>query len=406
MKNVYKLSNGLRLVYEKMPFAKSASIGVWVRAGSIYENKNENGISHFAEHMLFKGTLHRTAAQIACEADCIGGQLNAYTERDHTCYYTRVPAVYLPKAVEILSDMYYNSLFEKKDTELERGVIEEEINMYEDSPEELAEEKLFEMMWHDNPHGRPIAGTVKSVRGIGAEDIQAYVRRQYTSANTVLSVAGQFDKKELILLCEKYFGGGNFSEQSTVGNAQFFGGERKMTKSIEQTHISVGYEAFSFFDKRIYALSVLNSVFGGSTSGRLFRAAREESGLCYSIYSYTTLFENTGMMGIYAATSEENAYALRQKINEETEKICTEKITEDELNRAREIIKCGIVLDSELCEARMNINGKDMLFLNRLREEDEIIHGIDNVTAQDVMQCARKILDCDKKAVFILNGGD
>lgn len=405
MKKLHCLSNGIRLAYEYVPYSKSVSVGVWVRAGSMYEKENESGISHFIEHMLFKGTINRTAAKIAQETDCMGGHINAYTERDHTCYYTRTPAQYMGRALDILSDMYFNSLFSEDDIATERSVIEEEINMYEDSPEDAALEGLLANVWRESPLGRDIAGSIQSVRAIKRGDMLSYMKRRYTPENTVLSVAGFFDEDMLLKLCEKYFCRGENRESQNICSPQFFGGEYRRKKDIEQTHISIGFEAFSLFDKRIYALSLLNTILGGSTSGRLFQSLREKSGLCYSIYSYTSLFTTTGIMGIYAGLSPKNICAARKKIEDEIEKVCTHGVFMHELIRARSILKCGIIMDSESIESKMSSNGKNILFLGRFRGDEEILNEFSAVTRNDIKQIANEVFKNGKKAVFILGGG-
>ena len=212
MHKIYNLKNGIRLVYKRMVHTKSVSIGIFVKSGSMYETKEENGISHFIEHMLFKGTKNRSAMKIAEEMDFIGGHINAYTSRDYTCYYTKALSEDLPLCVDILSDMYYNSLFKEEDIELERSVIIEEINMYEDSPEDIALDSLMENIWHNHPLGYLISGTVESVENITRDMLLSYMKRRYTPENTVISVCGFFDEKVLIELLEKHF------SQDTIAN--------------------------------------------------------------------------------------------------------------------------------------------------------------------------------------------
>lgn len=398
----FNLDNGTCIVYEKMPFAKTVSVGIWVRAGSMFETAEENGISHFIEHMLFKGTEKRSAARLAEEMDFVGGQMNAYTARECTCYYTKALPESLEISLDLLSDMYYNSLFRTDDIELERGVIIEEINMYEDSPEEVALDSLCEHMWGGSPLGYQVAGSAEIVSGLTREQMLSYMHRHYTPANTVISVAGSFDESELIRLCGKYFGKIGSSEIIPVPQAQMHGGRWQRKKEIEQAHLSIGYSAFTDGNDEIYAEGVLNEIFGGSMSGRLFQSVREKRGLCYSIYSYTAKFPTVGMLGVYAGLKPDSLPEAERVISEEAEKLCTAEVSSYELEKTRAQLRCSIIMSQESVNSVMIGNGKAQLLRGSIRTDDEIIRRIESVTAQDVRQAARKIFESDKKAVFVL----
>lgn len=402
MYKTHYLKNGICLVMEKMPSAKSVSFGIFVKAGSMYETKKENGISHFIEHMLFKGTKNRTAKRIAEEMDSVGGHINAYTSRECTCYYTKVLSEDLEMSVEILSDMYHNSLFSKEDIELERGVIIEEINMYEDSPEDVALDTLLELMWAGHPLGNPIAGTEESVRGITREMLVDYYCRRYTPENTVISVAGALDYDKIVPIFEKYFNSSAAGEEICVPSPQFFSGEWSRTKDIEQAHISIAYPAPDLTQNSVEVLSVLNNILGGSMSSRLFQTVREENGLCYSVYSYTSVLPQAGMMGIYVGLSNEMVENAQRLIEEEIEKISSQEVSGEELKRALSQIKCSVIMSRESAASRMSANGKSLLLLGRVRTEEEILQKVMDVTEKDILNTAKKIFNSGSKAVFIL----
>ncbi len=402
MYNIHYLKNGIRLVFEKMPYLQSVSIGVFVKSGSMYETKEENGISHFIEHMLFKGTTSRSAKKIAEEMDYAGGHINAYTSRECTCYYTRVLAEDVELSVDILSDMYYNSLFDNNDIELERGVIIEEINMYEDSPEDVALDTVAELMWKGSSLGYTVAGTQDSVSGITRDMLLDYMKRRYTPQNTVISVAGCFDEEKLIELFKKYFSSPAPEKDFVLTMPEFISGQWERTKDIEQTHLSIAYPAFDMFSDKLYSLSLLNNIFGGSMSSRLFQKVREENGLCYSIYSYTAAFPLTGMLGIYAGLSSDMLDFAAEMIDNEINRICTQKVSDYELEKARSQSKCSIIMGRESVSSRMAENGKSLLLLDRVRDGEEILSGFSRVTPDAILSTANEIFRSGKKAVFTL----
>ena len=402
MYKIYNLKNSIQLVYEKIPSHKSASIGIFVKSGSMYETEKEKGISHFIEHMLFKGTKNRSAKRIAEEMDFIGGHINAYTARECTCYYTRVLSEDIPLSLEILSDMYYNSLFREEDIELERNVIIEEINMYEDSPEDIALDTLCEYMWKDNALGYVISGNEESVSGITREMMLDYMNRRYTPENTVISVAGCFDEAELILLMEKYFCGGENVSSDPLVKPKFYSGSFEKFKDIEQTHISIGYPAYDLSNKNLYSMSVLSNILGGSMSSRLFQKLREENGLCYSIYSYTASFPHAGMMGVYAGLSDEMLDSAMEMTEAEINRICDEKVSDYELSKAKAQLKCSVVMSRESSASRMSGNGKSLLLSGKVRTDRDILKAAEKVTADSILKTANEIFRSGQKTVFIL----
>lgn len=402
MYKTYYLKNGICLIYEKMPYLKSVSVGVWVKSGSMYERKEESGISHFIEHMLFKGTKKRSARDIAEEMDFAGGQINAYTARECTCYYTKTLEDNLELSIDILSDMYYNSSFSPQDIELERGVIIEEINMYEDSPEDVALDEVARLMWDKNALGYRISGTVESVEGITRDMMLDYLKRRYTPKNTVISVAGSFDEDKLIYLCEKYFSFLQSETEFSLPEVYFVSGEWVRKKDIEQAHLSIAYDAFDHYSDRKYSVSLLNNILGGSMSSRLFQSVRENHGLCYSIYSYTGSFPTAGMFGIYAGLNTQMLDDARDMIDKEIENICKKPVSDYELDKARSQLKCAIVMSRESSSSRMSENGRTQILLGKARTDEELLEKVFEVTPKDILRDANEIFHSGKRAIFIL----
>ena len=403
MYKIHYLKNGICLVYEKMPFVKSVSVGIWIKAGSMYETAKENGISHFIEHMLFKGTKNRSARDIAEQMDFAGGHINAYTSRECTCYYTKTLEENLPLSIEVLSDMYYNSLFKDEDIELERGVIIEEINMYEDSPEDVALDTVMERMWSTNPLGFQVAGTVESVGGITRDMMTDYMNRRYTPKNTVISVAGSFDEASLISMCEEFFSQSAEETHHLLDEVVFHSGRWTEKKDIEQAHLSIAYPSYDLTSSRIYSQSLLNNIFGGSMSSRLFQSVRENHGLCYSIYSYTASFPRAGMLGIYAGLSSDSVGEAYDMIEKEIHSICSKPVSDYEMEKARSQLRCAIIMSRESVSSRMSENGKSQLLLGRVRTDNEILQKVAEVSPADIMEDANFIFHSGEQAVFILD---
>lgn len=402
MHKIYTLKNGIRVAYERMAHTKSVSIGIFVKSGSMYETKEENGISHFIEHMLFKGTKSRSAKKIAEEMDFIGGQINAYTSRDYTCYYTKALSEDLPLCADILSDMYYNSLFKEEDIELERSVIIEEINMYEDSPEDIAIDSAFENIWKDHPLGYLISGTVKSVSGITREMMLSYMKRRYTPENTVISLVGNFEEKKMLDLLENYFCQGENSSAELWKAPLFCPGIWERKKDIEQTHIAINYPAFPLGSPKNRTLLLLNGIFGASMSSRLFQKLREENGLCYSIYSYFGTYPEAGFFGIYAGVSDEALEKAVSMIDEEIDRICKEKVSDFELQKAFAQLRCSVLMGRESTSARMSNYGKELLIRGKIQTDMKVLSYYEKITAEDIIKCANEIFDKNNRGIYIL----
>jgi predicted Zn-dependent peptidase len=296
----HTLDNGIRIVMEKIDYVRSASIGIWVNVGSNNENEETNGLSHFIEHMLFKGTKNRKANEIAEEIDSIGGQLNAFTSKECTCFYVKVLDENIKEAVDILSDMFFNPLFSQEEIDKEISVVIEEIKMYEDSPEDLVHDKLSEIIFNDSPMAYNILGTEKNLRTFTKEKVKRFMNENYSPSNTVISIAGNFDEEEFISRIEEKFKDWVNKAAENVHIESNY--QRKVVginKDLEQVHMCIGNKTFGRHDNNYHSLLVLNNLFGGTMSSRIFQEVREKKGLVYSIYSSVTNYSDTGIFSIY-----------------------------------------------------------------------------------------------------------
>lgn len=386
----YRLSNGVRVVAEKIPYAYSAVIGIWIRTGSRFEQTSNQGVSHFLEHLFFKGTTKRSAKEIAEELEALGGSLNAFTAKEYTCLYAKVLAEHLPVAIDLLSDMFFNSLFSEADIEKERNVILEEIKMYEDTPDELIHDLFAANVWQPHPLGYPILGSVESVRGIDRKVILDYYHQHYTPENVVISIAGNIDYQEVFSVLENIFGHWSASDKGrqTQDPPIPKSGEAYYHKDTEQVHLCLGAPSISQEDERIYAMIVLNCIIGGGLSSRLFQEIREERGLVYSIYSYHSSYIDTGLFSIYAGTGVDNTEEVVGLVLQELSQIREKGITEEELVRVREQIKGNILLSMESISNRMSRLGRSEVCYNRIITSEEIVAGITSVTLEEVQSLA------------------
>ncbi|NLO10296.1 MAG: insulinase family protein, partial [Clostridiales bacterium] len=349
MTSVSTLSNGITLVMENMPYLRSASFGVWVRVGSANEDESNNGIAHMIEHMMFKGTNTRSAKQIADEMARIGGNINAFTSKECTSYYATTLSEHLPIAIRIIGDMLNNSLIDDKALKKEKSVIIEEIDMYEDSPEDLVHEMLQQRIWKGHPLGYMISGRKRIVRKVSRDQIINFIDDNYTGENIVISIAGNFYQKEIQTLVEEEFGNIKASSKLTeiIEKPKYNKVLVKKDKDIEQLHVNIAFDGISYLSEERYALSVLNTILGGSPSSRLFQKIREESGLTYSIYSYGSSYKDTGLLHIYAAMNPSQKDTVIKKIHNIVETLRKKGISTEELIMTKEQIKTELILGSE-----------------------------------------------------------
>lgn len=404
MANINVLSNGITVVTEVMPYLKSASFGVFVRAGSAYENEANNGIAHMIEHMLFKGTSLRSAKQIADEMARIGGNVNAFTSKEYTSFYATTLSSHLPIAIDIISDMLLNSLIDEKALKKEKRVIIEEIDMYEDSPEDLVHDMLQQKIWKKHPLGYIISGTKTVVRKISREQIIDFINNFYVSGNMVISVAGNFDEKDILRLLDEKFAKikeGNPPQQS-YDKPKYTRVICKKNKDIEQVHCNIAFDSISYLSEERYALTVFNSILGGSINSRLFQNIRESSGLAYSVYSYGSSFRDTGLFHIYAAMNPAQTPVVVRKIFQIVSDMKNKGITADELAMTKEQIKTEIILGNESAKSIMSSNGKAVLNRGRVIPIEEIIDGIERVSREDLLDFANTYFDIKNASISIV----
>ncbi len=405
MTDQYKLSNGIIVVLETMPYLKSASFGVWVRVGSANEDDSNNGIAHMIEHMMFKGTHTRSARQIADEMAMIGGNINAFTSKECTSYYATTLSEHLPMAIDILGDMINHSVIDEKALKKEKGVIIEEIDMYDDSPEDLVHEMLQQRIWKDHPLGYMISGTKRVVRKVSRQQILDFIDTHYVGENIVISVAGQFDKQQILELLEQHFGGirpNGLNESNQAIKPNYHQVICKRDKDIEQMHLNIAFDGISYLSEERFTLSLLNSILGGSLNSRLFQKIREDSGLTYSIYSYGSSYKDTGLLHIYAAMNPAQTTVVFHKIQQIVQNIKKKGVTPEELSMTKEQIKTEMILGSESAKSRMNSNGKSMLNRGRIASLEELVAGIDRVNLEDVKEFANKYLDMERSSISLV----
>lgn len=391
-----RLENGVRIVTEEIPHVRSVTIGFWVRSGSRDEDPTNNGISHLIEHLLFKGTTTRTARDIAEQIDAAGGQLNAFTSKEHTCYYARVLDGHLPMATEILADMLLNSTIMESELEKEKGVILEEIKMYEDSPDELVHDLFAEAVLHPHPLGQSVLGRAEIIERITRDAILEHMNRHYTPEKIVVSVAGNVAHEDVVAEVRRHFEklngqGDRYTHIPAVPKRA----RVIRPKETEQVHLVVGGYGVERHDPDRFALYVLDTALGGGMSSRLFQELREERGLVYSTYSYHSSFHEAGIFAIYAGTSPKHVDTVLEIIHQQCREVARKGIGGEELRRAKEQIKGNLMLSLESTANRMSRIGKAELFEEELLTPDELMARIDAVTHEDTMRVAARVLNGD-----------
>ena len=390
----WTMSNGLRVVADRLPYLRSVSIGVWFRVGSLMEKPEESGLSHFLEHMVFKGTAHRTARQISEEMDAVGGQLNAFTGKDCTCFYAKVVDDFLPLAVDILADLTVHATLEPSEFERERGVILEEIAMDEDDPEDLSHDLLAGAQYRGQSAAMPILGPEKQVSAYTREELQAYRQSHYRPQDTVISVCGNFDPEALKALLERFFGEWRSDAEWLDFPAEtlLHGQVAIREKDTEQLHLCMGFPGFGFDAPEMVAYGVFGAILGGSMSSRLFQRIREELGMAYSIYESPNSFVSCGSFTVYAGVSPKNGPRVLEEIQSEMTKLLRDGITEKEFRDTQQQFRCSYLLGLESPGGRMQANGRLLLHKNIVRQNDEMDRRIAAVTMDEVMDAARAVL--------------
>jgi predicted Zn-dependent peptidase len=393
------LPGGLRVVTETVPTVRSVAFGIWAGVGSRDESIEDAGASHYLEHLLFKGTRKRTALEISSLMDAAGGEMNAFTAKEYTCYYARVLDSDIPLAIDVVSDMVIDSLIEPQDVDAERGVILEEIAMHDDDPTDAVHDEFSATLFGDTPLGRPILGTVESISGIGRDRIARYYRDRYVPQNLVVSAAGNIDHDEVVRQVQAAFASvlgdnGQLPSAPRIGGpgAAPTSGVRSLDRPTEQANLILGTVGITRTDERRFALGVLNAALGGGMSSRLFQEIREKRGLAYSVYSYNAQYADTGIFGVYVGCLPAKVDEVLEICRDEVAKVAEHGITEEELERGKGQLRGSFVLGLEDTGSRMSRIGKSELVYDSLLSVDDILGRIEAVTLDDVRTVGRDIL--------------
>jgi predicted Zn-dependent peptidase len=402
---VTRLPNGLTVVTDAMPHLETASLGVWVGAGSRDEEPDEHGISHLLEHMAFKGTTRRTARQIAEEIEAVGGDINAATSVETTAYYARVLRNDMPLALDVISDILTDPTFDPDELAREQNVIIQEIGACEDTPDDLVFEYLQEQAFPGQPVGRSILGTPATVRAFNPKKLRAYLARNYRGPDMVIAAAGAVDHAVIMAEVERRFGGFNGPAAPAPQPARFGGGARIVPRELEQVHVALALEGVPQRDPSLHSLQVFTNVLGGGMSSRLFQEVREQRGLCYAIYSFHMPYSDTGMFGLYAGTDAADVRDLMQVVVDEIA-ATAETLTEVEVNRAKAQMKTGLLMALESSGARIEQLARQMLSYGRPIPLDEIVGKIDAVTVASAREAGRALLRRSRPALAALGPGN
>ncbi|BDV43179.1 peptidase M16 [Geotalea uraniireducens] len=388
------LDNGVRIISEYMPHVHSVSIGIWVANGSRHERREHNGVAHFTEHLLFKGTKKRTALDIACEIDSVGGILNAFTSREYVCYYAKVLDKFLPKTVDLLSDIFLHSTFDPDEIEKERKVVLQEISMMEDTPDDYIHDLFHRSIWRGHPLGMSILGSVESIENLSRDAIVAHKEQMYCAEDIIIAAAGNVRHDDLLKLFNDMFA------RVTAGTGRDFCHlpvyEKRIEsieKELEQLHICLGTKALPQNHPRRFELYLINTILGGSMSSRLFQEIRERLGLAYSVYSYVVSHTDAGSLVIYAGTSPEKLEDVLDVTFSEFRRLANEAVPNQELDSAREQIKGNMLLSLESTDNRMTKLAKNEIYFGRYLSLSELTDGFDAVTPHDILNLAGDLFD-------------
>jgi predicted Zn-dependent peptidase len=377
---------------------RSVAVGIWAGSGTRHESPEVNGISHFIEHMLFKGTHSRSASELAEEMDMLGGEINAFTTKECTCYYGRVLDTEFSKAVDLLSDMFFNSKFDEESVAVERGVILEEINMSRDDPADLSVENLLLGVYKGTPLGMPILGSRESLETITGAVQRDYVKSHYTGNGIVISVAGNYSDSDIENI-KRIFSAAPALQRPRSGEAEYRKHISSVAKQTEQNHIAIGFPGLSYKSEKRFTLQILNGIIGANMSSRLFQRIREELGLCYTVYSFLSSHEETGVFGIYLGTGKETEKKAVEEIGAELKRLLSEGISSEEINRVRTQIKSGMLMALESTSSRMNHMGKSLLLSGSILAPDDIAARYDAVTSDDIAGLADEIFKPENLSV-------
>jgi len=390
-----QLDNGVRIVGEEIPSMRSVSIGVWINTGSRYESVQNNGVSHFLEHMFFKGTERFSARELAQVFDGLGGQVNAFTSKEYTCYYARVLDEHFSVAVDTLSDMLFHSRFVPEEIEKEKKVVIEEIRMYEDTPDELVMDILAESVYGGHPLGYTILGREENIRNFSRDDIENYIGARYRASQIVIAVAGNVKQEVVVAEIAQRFHLAVPGAADVDGLLQVPDFHRTLCvreKDIEQVHITLAAPGYAAGNHKLYPLILLNNALGNTPSSRLFQEIREERGMAYSVFSFHSSYKDSGMFGVYAGTSPEHVEDVLRLVHDICADVCAHGLTDDELQKGKEQVKGSMMLSLESTSSRMSRLGKNELLLGRDIPLDDTLDAINGVTVADVRAVAAELL--------------
>jgi predicted Zn-dependent peptidase len=398
------LANGVRVITEAMPHVRSVSVGVWIGSGSRRESTEQNGLSHFIEHMLFKGTTTRSAEDIARSVDSIGGNLDAFTAKELVCFNTKVLDQHLSQAFDVLADLVLHPMFREEDIEKEKGVILEEIKMEEDSPDYLVHEIFSSNFWKDHPLGKPILGTPQSVKRFDRDMIHSYYEAVYAPANLLVTAAGNLTHERLVALVREHFEAlpqGRPVAPDTIPATHARIALRNK-KALEQVHLCLGVPSYPLPHEERFACYVLNTLLGGGMSSRLFQNIRERQGLAYAVFSELSPYRDTGCLSIYAGTSIESARKVVESITNEFRQLKQQRVTDEELRRAKDHLKGSLMLSLESTASRMSNLARQEMYFGHFFSLDALLESIEGVTAEDVQRIAQTFFDTRQIALTIL----
>lgn len=396
------LTNGVRVLVHPMSHTRAVSIGVWVETGSRHETAEQAGMAHFIEHMLFKGTKTRSAKELAIAFDRIGGNSNAYTSKEQTCYYTRVLDRYAKEAIDLLADMLWNSVFDVEEMEREKQVIMEEINMVEDTPDDCVHEYLWEAMYPNHPLGHSILGTKETLSSFTRDDVLGFYRKAYHPSRIIVSLAGNIEE-DMVAYIEQAFGDISWEESAdlSVEPSAFTPAVVRHTKEVEQAHLTLAWPSSGVKDEQIYATVLLQTMLGGSMSSRLFQDIRETRGLAYSIYSYHTSYIDQGVFAIYGGTSPEQLDELDEAIQDSIQEVLSKGFTETELENAKDQIISNIYLSLESSTTWMNRLARNEILYGQQKSIEEYVERYQLVTLRDIQEVSQLFKQNSAKSLIL-----
>jgi predicted Zn-dependent peptidase len=400
--------NGLRIISESIPTVRSISIGLWVDVGSRDELSGFEGISHFIEHMVFKGTATRSPQQIAAHLESVGGILNAFTSREQTCYFAKIIDEHLPLAVEILADLVFNGRFDDADIQKEKNIVIDEINEVNDTPSDLVHDFFAEIMFGSHPLGRSIMGTDKSVKGLSRKMMMSYLAANYQPEKIIVAASGNLKHRDLVNLVKRYFGAYQPNNHKPLKRVKpkLCPGIAVKKRETTQTHICIGTPAYRFDHPQRAALMLLNSIIGGGMSSKLFQKVREDMGMAYTVFSYLDFFMDAGVIGVYLNAEKKNTGAVISAVYKELYNFTGDKLDSKEIDSAKEQLKGSLVLGLENTSNRMNRMAKHELLLGRYVDVDETISEIQKITATQVKNVAAALFERDKFTIAVLGPVD